>query len=476
MFVLCSVRPAASAVAAGAIAAQVGSSHSKRDVMRYEERLGGLFARGDAKLEHMALAHIAGFGDRLPDWLARTREAKRNLNTEELQRVFAALLAGDAASIEEALRGSDPGGMDFLVSLHLSSRDRRQPEWLDVALGVVVDPLILLGRGDVLAALHANSLHRLGAGKQSSVTVAAALALGKAGEWAHAREILDLARRGVANIDVAFHEESFLWQYAYLHGQVDSVMPLLAEMPFRSELPHLAEARQWKLKAYQIRVGRPGIDVPVIADKQPHGYVEAAAMQIAALDGDPSAADLVAKLRRALRPRSVDITYVDGGVSLSLDMVDRTIAKAAAQIAARRKDSSLGWRLRDGEGSILIDPASDLINAFLEEADWRGAAKIAEQHDPRRRPVPRGFDDDRVHQYVRLYIRLALAAAWSGDDAGAAECLGKGKAADQAQPPDNRPPGENPFLWLKTLLAGAAEGLLPRRFLDVLTHGQLDPY
>jgi hypothetical protein len=256
-----------------------------------------------------------------------------------------------------------------------------------------------------------------------------------------------------------------------LHDQVEGAMPALAQMPFRAELAHLADLRVWRLKAYQIRAGLPGIDVPVIEGEQPHGYFEAVAMQIAALEDDLASAELVQKLRRVLRPRTIDFIYVDGGVSVAFDPVQIAVSKAAACIAARRKDYARAAALaRMPSHNIMIEPATHVINAFLEEGDWRGAAGIAKEHDPRKQKVIEGLEDDRAMQYVRLHVHLAIAAAVSGDDAAAMAFLDQAEEVDrtEVERDEDGVPVSPPFHSLYMLLAGAAEGLLPRKYLHLL--------
>jgi hypothetical protein len=54
-----------------------------------------------------------------------------------------------------------------------------------------------------------------------------------------------------ANIDLAHGYETLLWQYAYLHGETERAMPILAQAPLRTDLPHLVDHRAWQLQAYQ---------------------------------------------------------------------------------------------------------------------------------------------------------------------------------------------------------------------------------
>jgi hypothetical protein len=80
-----------------------------------------------------------------------------------------------------------------------------------------------------------------------------------------------------------------------------------------------------------------------------------------------------------------------------------------------------------------------------------------------------GFDDDRAIRYVELYETLAVAAAWGGDDATAKWFFIKAASRDLAEfAKQDGDRGDDQFFWLKTLLAGAAEGLLPRKYLHVL--------
>jgi hypothetical protein len=467
---------AASATTTAVIAAGIGSA-SEREIMRYEQGIATQFKQGNAELSLLAMAHLAGFSSRLPAWLSSARQADSEQDWDGLQRLFEVLLTGDAASIEAAVRATQPRNLGFVISLHLKDIDRASPKWLQVALTCVVDALTLLDRGDVISALHGKSLERLGPGQESSLTGTAALALAQAADWPHAVEILEEARRMRVDIPVAFHEETLLWKYAYLHGEIERVMPVLAQAPLRTDLPHLVEGRAWEFKAYQIRAGKSGVEVPVIEHDQPHGYEKAAAMQVAALEDDPAAADLVQKLRRVLRPKSVEMILADYCIRAVHDMVESALSKARAAIAAKRKNYGRAAELaRTPVQDILVDPASDVINAFLDEGDWRAAADIAKDNDPRRKAVIDGLDDTRIDEYVDLSERLAVAAAWSGDDGAAAEFHAAAEDADRANP-DKDPDYGDPdrFARLQTMLAGAAEGLLPRRYLNVVTRGFLWP-
>jgi hypothetical protein len=67
---------------------------------------------------------------------------------------------------------------------------------------------------------------------------------------------------------------------------------------------------------------------------------------------------------------------------------------------------------------------------------------------------------------VLTYQRLAAAAAWAGNDTAAADFLANAQEGYRAvgEPwPDDERPVDLP--WLETLLAGAAEGRLPRKAL-----------
>jgi hypothetical protein len=201
-------------------------------------------------------------------------------------------------------------------------------------------------------------------------------------------------------------------------------------------------------------------------------------MQLAALEDDPAAADLVQNLRRVLTPQNVEMIYADRGFAKMYDMVEHAVSKARAGMAARRRDYGRAAELARAPVRSLIDPAHDVINALLEEGDWRAAADIARDHDPRRKKVTPGFDDTRIDDYRDLYMRFAIAAAWSGDDSAAAEFLNAAEDAYRKSPSKEHDDadGVDRFSWPRTVLAGAAEGLLPRRYLNMLTHGFLVPF
>jgi len=48
----------------------INRSRRRDKVMRYEQGLATLFERRFFYMDHVSLAHIAGFGHRLPDWLS----------------------------------------------------------------------------------------------------------------------------------------------------------------------------------------------------------------------------------------------------------------------------------------------------------------------------------------------------------------------------------------------------------------------
>jgi len=79
---------------------------------------------------------------------------------------------------------------------------------------------VLLGRGDVVAALHANALQRRDGRETSSLTMRAALNLGRAGDWKHALEILELAARTLTNIHAEYSDEGFLWTYPTCYATI----------------------------------------------------------------------------------------------------------------------------------------------------------------------------------------------------------------------------------------------------------------
>ncbi len=426
--------------------------------MRYEDGLEAGFREGHANLTLLALTHLAGFSSRLPAWTSLARQAEPVRVTDGLQVLFESLLTGDALRVEDAVRSADPRNLGFLLSFELDTIDRASPEWLATALKSVVDPLILLGRGDLVSTLHARSLQPLGPG-QYSFMASAASSLAQAADWPHAVEILEDARRMRTKLDLGGSFEDLLWKYAYLHGETERAMPVLARVSLRNDQPHSLDDRAWRLKAYQIRAGKRDVEIPIIETNRQLHYMEAVATQIAALEDDPAAANLVQSLRRSLRPRPVEIIHADRGLAAMYDPAEQAMSKAAAGIAARRKDNAKAAELARAPVRGLLDPAQHVIDALMDEGDWRAAANIARDHDPRRKKVIPGFDDTRIEEYVRLFKRFALAAAWSGDDGAAADFIA---AAEDAREGGDR------LSWPRTLLAGAAEGLLPRKLIPVL--------
>src|SRR5262249_47627940 len=148
-----------------AIAAAGTRLASEPEIMRYEQGIAKQFKQGNAELSLLALAHVARFSSRLPAWLSSARQADPKRDWDDLQRIFESLLTGDIASIETAVHAAHRGSLGLVVSIDLEHTDRASPMWLHIALQGVVNALTLLGRGDLLAALHARSLQRLGSGQ-----------------------------------------------------------------------------------------------------------------------------------------------------------------------------------------------------------------------------------------------------------------------------------------------------------------------
>jgi hypothetical protein len=454
-----------------AIAVSAGRSKSERRVMRYEDRLASLFEEGEVSLTLMALAHIGGFAGRLPDWLAACQQKYPDA-AKVRQRIFDALLTGDIATIEGALREPDIGNLSISLRMDLEKSSPSKPDWLDKTLLLVVDPLILLGRADLVARLHANSVQRLGTDAASELTMPAVRSLAEADEWDQCLDVIKRAPQSWLVVDVYLAFERLIWKQAYHHGRVDSVLPVLAEVPFSRPMSREAEARPWRLKAYQIRAGA-SVTIPVIEGEQPAGYTEAAAMQIAALAHDPASAEIVQNLRRVLRPAIGQIIDVDRGIAFSHSDLPGDFSTAEAQIAARRRDYARAAELaRTPSQNVLTDPPMVVIDALLVEGDWRAAAEIAKAHDPRRKKLIPGFDDTRAEDYVSLYKHLALAAARAGDDDAAAAFLADSRTVERTEvrrgDADAGARTDARFFWPETLFAGAAEGRLPRKYLDLL--------
>jgi hypothetical protein len=422
--------------------AALGASKSSERASPRDKRL---FGRLKAAFMSTALLHLAGYGDATATFLSLVQAKHHELDAKRLKRVFQVLLTGDVKAIESALRQNG-----YSVEL-------------------VSQPLILLGRAGLLPPLHDYVLRRLGANTKSDFTASAAVTLAAGDEWDHALRILARAKETGAGIDIEPVMEDRLWKYAYLHRRVDTVMPVLAEMPFSPEFPELVAYRKWRLKAYQIRAGLPGERVPIIEGEQELGYNQAAAMQVAALADDPTAADYVTNLRRAVKPRSLSIELAHSGFALSVTNVPQLFATAVAQIAARRKDYAGAAELaRASLKRAIIYPPSVVIDAFLDERDWRAAAAIAQEHASRESP---GWvdEDARRQQFATLYMHIAIAAVRDGDDAAATAFFAKAKPASGAdRSADNTDAGDYDALGAEFLLALVASNRLRREYLDVM--------
>jgi hypothetical protein len=431
----------------------------------FEDGLARLFAfeRGNSLLTLLALAERAQLSQRIPDWLARKADGSVRrkfafdwLGSQWIKNIvpfWETLRAGSAREIEASVRV-------------LISPDRHGSD-LEFALRGLVGPLALLERGQVAAELHDEMLSH---GIQ--ITPQTALALVRAGDWQHALAVLTSGHQHDPDLSMSFSIQERLWRHAYLDGLTETVLPRLAAIPFDRSLAHAKELRGWWLTARQIRAGNSVVRVPVIEpDQQSPGYVEAAAIQIAALAGDPSQVRIIEDLRRVLTPETIKVDLPQRGLSFSMGRTAHELFKAEVMIAARRKDHAQAARLaQQPSHDPFIFAADVVIDVFLEEGDWRGAAMIAAKHDPRERPVVEGFDDDWPDEYRSIQLAIAAMAARAGDDA-AAQAFLRNYALSYIRDPEssvgNLDIGEV-CPWAATILAGAAEGIIPRRSIALL--------
>jgi len=437
---------------------------------RFEESLARLFALEDGNrlLTLLALAERARLSQRVPGWLTRKADGgvRRQFafdwlgpqGIENIVPFWDILRTGSANDIERSVRT-------------LINPDRRDRD-LEFAVRGLIEPLVLLERSQVAAELHDQMLNH---GIQ--ITAQTALALARAGDWQHLLAVLTSGHQRDPDLSMSFSIQERLWRHAYLDGLTETVLPPLATIPFDRSLAHAKELRNWWLTARQIRAGNPAVRVPVIEpDQQSPGYVEAAAIQIAALAGDSSQAKVVEDLRRVLKPKAIRVDLPQRGSSFSLGGTAHELFKAEVMIAARRKDHLQAARLAQlPSHDPFISPADVVIDAFLEEGDWRGAAMIADRHDPRERPILECFDDDRPDEYRSIQLAIAAMAARTGDDAAAQDFL-RSYALSYMHDPETSvddPDMDDLDLgevcpWAATVLAGAAEGVITRRFISLL--------
>jgi hypothetical protein len=432
---------------------------------RFEEGLARLFAfeRGNNLLTLLALAKRARLSQRIPDWL--TRKADGSVRRKLAFDWLGAQWIKNIVPLWEVLRGGSAHDIEGSVRA-LISPDR----WgmhLEFALRDLIRPLALLERGQVAAELHDEMLNH---GIQ--ITRQTALTLARAGDWQHALAVLTSGHQRDPDLSMSFTIQEELWRLAYLDGLTETVLPRLAAIPFDRSLAHAKELRRWWLTVRQIRAGNPAVRVPVIEpDQQSPGYVEAAAIQIAALAGDSSQTRIVEDLRRVLTPQTIKVDLPQHGLSFSMGRTAHELFKAEVMIAARRKDYAQGARLaRLASHDPFISAADVVIDVFLEEGDWRGAAMIADKHDPRERPVMGDFDNDPLDEYRSIQLAIAAMAARTGDDAAAQDFL-RNYALSYLRDPksglDDLDIGKV-CPWAATVLAGAAEGAMARRLIALL--------
>jgi hypothetical protein len=452
-------------------------------MVSFEEGLSRLFGQSDGSdlLTLMSLAQAAGMADRLEGWLRSGTDGVRrtrfwtgpfaNQSIKDILSTWHVLCKGDATEIRDAFGA---------VSL----------DDLDALAGDLTRPLAILDRGNVVVALHEEPFKK---GKNGNAQWVA-LTLAESGDWDCVITILEQAHRNGENPSFSISTQSLIWKHAYLQRQVGTVLPKLAAIPFNRDLSHAKGLRAWQLLAYQIRAGRSDVCAPIIEpEKQTHGYADAAVMQIAELADDPTESRTVRELHRVLKIRPVRVDIPGRGLSFDIRNASHELLKAEIKITARRRDYAKAAVLAQSPSHEPYVFSSDLmIDAFIDEGDWRSAAAIAQRHDPRDRPPPEGFDDDRLTEYRLLQGVLATAAARDGDHTAARTFLinyararaaeiseqaalqeasepdvTKGDASDTGVSEADADPDEVCPLRA-TVLAGAAEGLLGPRLLPVL--------
>jgi hypothetical protein len=338
----------------------------------FERGLATLFAseNGDSLLTLLALAERAGLSQRIPDWLKTKAggSVRRKFVLGWLGRQW----ISDIVPFWEVLRAGS--AREIEGSVRTLIRPERRSDEIELALGDLIRPLALLERGQVAAELHDEMLnHRVQITRQTALTLA------EAGDWQHVLAVLASSHRHDPDLSIGFAVQVRLWSHAYLDGLTETVLPRLAAIPFDRSLAHATELRAWWLMAHQIRAGNTAVRVPVIEpDQQAPGYLQAAAIQIAALAGDSSQADLVEDLRRVLKPKTITVDVPQRGLSFSLASTAHELFKADVMIAAKHKDHAQATRLARLSSHDPFIFASDIvIDSLLEEGDWRGAAAIA---------------------------------------------------------------------------------------------------
>jgi hypothetical protein len=440
------------------------------EALRFEDGLSVLVRHDTlAILDHLALAELAGISPRAHGWL------RGRLDSEPSKKVWVRRLGeksyDDIADLWATLK--EGGSKEIVSSVRAPFRNEDDGRVLSLAFESVIEPLVVLGRGRVVGHIHFEMRNTLG----SSFVERAAVALGACGEWDDALSILGQAIFEYAIPPVSLATETLLWTHAYLQHKTDTVLPLLASNLFHPDQGHAVEVRAWRLFTDQIRAGTD-FDLPVLTKRhQSFGYAEAAAMAIAALEGTESAEETVAKLRGVLTPPAIHY----GGRGAKREWVSDELTHARICVAARRRDYAKLATLAQGQVSprFFSWPAV-IINALLEEGDWRGAADFAARYDRPKQPTSEGFEATRLDGCFRLPLILATAAARDGDDAAArahlAEHLARSRVIRNADQEQGEPKTSEPLdtgaaapgLRAATLLAGAAEGLIPRRLLPVL--------
>lgn len=369
-----------------------------------------------------------------------------------------ALTRGDFAAMEAVSRSATPK----------RSASEDDPEHI---FGAMIDPFLVLGHAQALMTFYEGLISRKKSGALS-VLETLAVSLAQYEEWDHALAILERAFADGASPHINLATEGLLWKFAYLQRRVRDVLPRLSAIPMHRELSHAAEGRSWRLLTYQIRIGEAGARArPIAPGQQPFGYTEAVAMEIAALERAGSHSDRAAELRVVLKPREMTLVAPQRGISVDFADLPHAIVAAQARLIAREKNYAEAARFAAAQpAQVGLEFRADMmINAFIDENDWRGAATLAERHDVRTRPTPPGFDDGSRFEHQFLQEVLAVAAARNGAFDAARLHAEEYRRALLADPDLDRDGRDEDLigLWPLTVIAGVQEGVLPTKCLSL---------
>ncbi|MFM9941402.1 MAG: hypothetical protein ACKVP7_18110 [Hyphomicrobiaceae bacterium] len=406
----------------------------------------------------LALAQHAGIQSWGTDYI-RTAKPRRGISllpftapgtSDEILADWEVLREGDSQAIEEFLKRKSPRGATELFLPALS----------------LIYPLLVLAREETLLSTISRILPP-GPVSNSYIVEELAAKLLHLGQTERAILVLESAQR--SGTSFGFAGTNQIWKAALRYRmpspQLERLSTALVELKAPPRIAALARARYEAARLLSGDV-QPSPAPQSVTDQELTNW-PIATMSVALHEraGRPAEAAL---WLATISPATTNMTVVEAGRSFNYSLREIDLLTARTQLAVRHRDNAaLETLARTASPGLFVDSSRLVIDALIDDGDWKGAAAMLEKFDPRNVRAHKGFADDRLQRFVTVHAQIAALAGMSGefqlaerhfDVAFLAACKGVASASEMA----------DALGFLAIVLAGAAEGKLDRRLIGVL--------